>query len=92
MQYHPDITQTIQYFRQHDYYLYVHWLNPGFSDLAATEDTLELVPTISGERGVVHVRDGKVDPTQRVQEMRDYLFEWASSRSLIRSGRARLTV
>jgi hypothetical protein len=92
MQYHPDVRQTIQYFRQHDYFLYLHWLNPGYSDRGATEDTLDLVPIISGERGEVHVRDGQIDPTARVQEMRKYLLEWASSRSLLRTGRSPVAV
>jgi hypothetical protein len=92
MQYHPKVTRTIQYFRQHEYFLYVHWLNPGYRDRGATEDTLDLVPTIFGERGEVHVRDGQIDPTARVQEMRDYLFQWASSRSLLRTGRSPIAV
>lgn len=92
MQYHPDVTQTIQYFRNHDYFLHVHWLNPGYNDRGATADTLELVPTISGERGEVHQRDGQIDPTARVQEMREYLFQWASSRSLLRAGRSPVAV
>jgi hypothetical protein len=92
MQYHSDVTQTIQYFRQHDYFLYVHWLNPGHRDRATAEDSLDLIPTISGERGLVHVRDGNIDPSARVQEMREYLFEWASSRSLLRIGRSPVAV
>src|SRR5687768_14075583 len=43
LQSHPDVTQTIQYFRQH-YFLYVHRLNPGYGDRGAAEDTLDLIP------------------------------------------------
>lgn len=92
MQYHPDVLQTIQYFWQHDYFLYVHWLSPGYSDRGATEDTLSLVPTMTGGRGEVYVRDGQIDPRARGQEMRAYDFQWASSRSLLRTGRSPIAV
>jgi hypothetical protein len=91
MQYISGVRQTIQYFLHHEYAFYMHWLNPGYSDDRAYTDTLGLLPIIRDAGGTVETRDGKVDVTARVQEMRDYIFQWASERSLLRTGSPRVS-
>jgi hypothetical protein len=84
MQYRQDVVQTIQYFVQNDYFLFVHWLNLGFSDPQASPDILGLVPIILAEEALLGLRDGRINAADRVQELRDFIFGWASSRSLLR--------
>jgi hypothetical protein len=91
MQYISNVTQTIQHFLDNDYCFYVHWLNPGYRDDREYTDTLSLLPIIREAGGMVETRDGKVDVGARVQEMRDHIFQWASERSLLRTGAPRLS-
>jgi hypothetical protein len=84
MQYRQDVVQTIQYFVQHDYFLFAHWLNPGFSDPHRGPDSLGLIQTILGEESLLGVRDGQANANDRVREMHDFIFGWASSRGLVR--------
>ena len=89
MQYIPGVRQTIRYFLDNDYAFYAHWLNPGYYDDDAYQDTLGLLPLIRDGGGIVEVRDGTVNVGSRVQEMRDYIFRWASERGLLRVGTPR---
>lgn len=83
IQYRADVTQTIDYFRQHGYSLYTQWLNPGFSDSVREPDTLALAPYLLDRGAVLSIRDGTVAPEPRVQELIDFLYGWAHSRGLI---------
>lgn len=85
MQYRQDVAQTIQYFVQHDYFLFMHWLNPGFSDSQQAPDSLGLIPMILAERSLLGLRDGRANADDRVREMRDFIFGWASSRGLVQT-------
>ncbi len=89
MQYTPGVRKTIHYFLQNDYGFYMHWLNPGYHDDSAYQDHLGLLPLIRAAGGTLELRDGKVDVAQRVQEMRDYIFRWASEHGLLRIGTPR---
>lgn len=86
MQYRQEVAQTIQYFVQYDYFLFVHWINPGFSDAGQVRDSLGLIPTVLAEESLLGLRDGRADANDRVQEMREFIFGWASSRDLVRVG------
>ena len=83
IQYRADVTQTIDYFVQHDYAIYTQWLNPGFSDSARSPDDLAMLSYLVDRSATVSIRDGKVDPAPRVQEVSDFLYGWARSRGLI---------
>lgn len=83
MQYLSDVTQTIDYFLQHGYSLYTHWLNPGYSDPARQQDTLELIALLLDRGAVVAIRDATNNASMRVQEMKDFLYGWAKSRNLL---------
>jgi hypothetical protein len=59
MQYIGGVGETLAYFMEQGFSLYVQWLNPGFSDLAATFDHLGLVPRILMARSVLTLRNGQ---------------------------------
>jgi hypothetical protein len=84
MQYRADATETIGYFLQHGYRLYVQWLNPGFADAARQSDTLDLMRYLLDQGAIVSIRDGQVHPTTRVQEIRDFIDGWVRSRGLVK--------
>lgn len=83
MQYREDVTRTIDYFAKHNYYFLIHWLNPGFSDQSKIEDSIQLIPYIFSYNSLVGIRDGKVNPERRVNEIKEFLRGWASIRGLL---------
>lgn len=87
MQYIFEVMDTIDFFVDNDYSLYVQWLNPGYSDQndIAHSDYLGIVNRIMSLDSTISTRNGKDNPNQRVQEIIDYLYGWASSRNLLLS-------
>ena len=85
MQYKENVTDTIDYFDEHDYFLFVHWLNPGHNDHHAVFDSLGLIPKLLSCDSLIGIRDGRVSAESRVREMRDFIYGWAKSRGLLRS-------
>jgi hypothetical protein len=85
MQYISDVMETVQYFIDRDYFLNIQWLNPGFHDQnnAAHSDYLGIANRILALDSTMSIRNGKDNTDERVQEIRDYLYGWASSRNLI---------
>ncbi|RYD85603.1 MAG: hypothetical protein EOP84_01980 [Verrucomicrobiaceae bacterium] len=83
MQYTESVSQTIEFFRERGYSFYVQWLNPGFSDPAPQQDNLGLFADLIDSGAIVSKRDGKVDCTARVEEIRDFIHGWAAGRGLI---------
>lgn len=75
--------QTLQYFIDHGYDLYVQWLNPGFSDQAPYADERDLVNQLIRAGATVAMRDGTSSPEERVKEIRQFIFGWAAARNLI---------
>lgn len=80
LQYTEGGRESIQFFVDNGYRLFVQWLNPGHSDQGLLPDSLGHLPFLLYNGAVVSIRDGKQDPSQRVREIRDYLIGWASSR------------
>lgn len=85
MQYRADVTQTIQFFSDNNYSIFCHWLNPGYFDPVemATSDDLELMKYLLSLNSIVGIRNGKSEVASRVNEIRDFIYGWASSRNLI---------
>jgi hypothetical protein len=75
--------ETIGWFVEHDYFLFVHWLNPGHNDRGSIPDELRLCERIMSEQSLLGVRNGRVSANARVEEMRDFIYGWARSRNLI---------
>lgn len=83
MQYSADVTDTIENFVERDYFLFVHWLNPGHKDHDSMPDTLNLIQTPLSYDSLVGVRNGQVDAISRVQEMRSFIYGWAKDKGLL---------
>ena len=85
MQYSHEVHKTLNYFIRKDFSLYIQWLNPGHNDECKirNEDKLGLVDEIISTRSVFSVRDGKIDASGRVQEMREFIYGWAKYRDLL---------
>jgi hypothetical protein len=84
MQYVQEVQQTLDYFIDNHFSLFIQWLNPGFSDQDAIPDNLGLVDMIlNTRRSVMSIRDGTGAADQRVQEIREFIYGWASYRDLI---------
>ncbi len=83
MQYRSDVTQTINYFAEREYHLFIHWLNPGFGDNAKSEDYLNLIPHFHKLGYILNIKDGKANPTSRVNEIRDFIHRWSGVRGLL---------
>ncbi|MFN6087414.1 MAG: hypothetical protein ACK47E_01565 [Cyclobacteriaceae bacterium] len=87
MQYRHDVTTTINFFIENSYFIFCHWLNPGYSDQSNSKvyDELGLVNYILSKDSVIGIRNGKTDPNERVRELKDYIYGWAKSRGLIKT-------
>lgn len=86
MQYAKKLSQTLKYFVDNKYFMYIHWLNPGHSepnDIPLFYDS-DLVDYMLSVPSMLGVRNGKADAAERVKELRDFLFAWASGRGLIK--------
>ena len=83
MQYTDGVDETFDYFIRQDFFLYVQWLNPGHDDPGKSGDKLDLVDRILSERSVFSIRDGKRNASDRVQEIREFIYGWAKYRDLI---------
>lgn len=88
MQYREDVKQTFQYFTEREYKIYCHWLNPGFHDpnKQAQFDTIGIFNYIIGLDSIVGLRNAKINLTQRVQEIKEYIYGWAKYHDLLLTG------
>jgi hypothetical protein len=87
LQYAPKLSQSLKYFVDNGYFMYLHWLNPGFkepNDLPLFYDS-DLVDWILSVPSMLGVRNGKQKADARVSEIHDFLYSWAKSRNLIQS-------
>lgn len=85
MQYVSGVKKTFSYFVDKGFSLFIHWLNPGFSDnydapLFYNEGIINHILSLDS---VVGVRNGKKNADKRVNEIKDYIYGWAKSRDLI---------
>lgn len=85
MQYTKEVTETIDYFVNNDYFLYIQWLNPGYKDQndIGYFDYLGIMNMLLALDSTVSIRNGKLPVDDRVREIVDYIYGWASSRNLI---------
>ena len=84
MQYTPSVIETIKWFADNGYFLFIHWLNPGYSDKDKKEDHLNILKIIMEYDSLAGIRNGKTNAEERVQEMRDFIYGWAKHRGLLK--------
>ena len=86
MQYTDAVFDTIKYVEDNDFWIYVHWLNPGYSEPDRQySDYLGMANRlIFNSEATLAVRSGKSDPpTSRVRELKEFIYGWAKFRNLI---------
>lgn len=86
LQYTKEVLETIDYFITNGYYLYIHWLNPGYNE--AVEPPLfysiGVINRLLANNSIVGVRNAQVNTQERIQELKDFIYGWAKSRNQIR--------
>jgi hypothetical protein len=83
-QYKESVKETFNYFIENNYFLFVHWLNPGYSDADAVHfDNLGIMNWLLSQRSFIGVRSSKISVNPRVREIKDFIYGWAKSRNLI---------
>jgi len=80
VQYTESGRETLSYFMQNGFDLYVQWLNPGRTDDFTYPDALGYMPFLLHAGATVCIRDGQAEPRKRVREVAAFLMGWASSR------------
>jgi hypothetical protein len=85
MQYTDSVIDTIKYVEDQEYWIYIQWLNPGYSDLDQQySDYLGLANRLLyNSEAAVAVRSGKSEPSSRVREIKEFIYGWAKFRNLI---------
>jgi len=84
-QYREDVTETFDYFFRKGYEVFVQWLNPGYSDSMAYDDTLSLREFLLRKGATLQIRDGHTDTAPRIREIRQFILGWATHRDLVRT-------
>ena len=82
-QYVAGVQTTYDHFFKNGYQAFVQWLNPGHSDPAPYPDSLGLLPYLLNAGATVQVRNGKVDPKSRVNELTQVILGWATFHDLV---------
>lgn len=84
IQYVKHAAETISYIEDQDFWTYIQWLNPGYNDVDTQYwDYLGLANHLVSIGAILPMRSGKSNPTSRVQELREFIYGWASFRNLI---------
>lgn len=82
IQYTEAVRKTLDYVSENRFDVFVQWLNPGHSDSGESFDRLGLLPWLAGHGATVCIRDGRVAPSDRTEELRQFIHGWAKSRNL----------
>lgn len=80
MQYREDVTKTFEYFFHNGYEIYVQWLNPGYGVSEAYNDVQDF---LLKKGATLQLRDGRVDPSSRAKEIRQFILGWATYRDCV---------
>ncbi len=76
--YHRDVKENFNYFFDKNYQMYVQWLNPGYED--ENDKVLfyntGIINYLMSKGAVIAVKNGKINPKERVNEIRNYLYSW----------------
>ena len=84
-QYRAGVKDTYNYFFRKGYDVIVQWLNPGHDDAQAYSDNLALLDFLLSKGATIQVRDGTIDPTSRVREIRQFILGWATHQDLVQT-------
>ncbi|NOZ48352.1 MAG: transmembrane 9 family protein [Chlorobi bacterium] len=82
LQYTKEVIKTIEYFIDNGYYLYIHWLNPGFHEEIEPPlfYSIGIINRLLATNSMVGIRNAKTNTGERIQELKDFIYGWAKSR------------
>ena len=85
IQYVEDAKETIDYFIEHEYCFFVHWLNPGFHQTTRVEDVFGLKSYIlKDNRSQFFIKNGKQEDLEhRTTEINNFLYKWANGQKFL---------
>ena len=78
LQYTEGARESFNFFVERGFSLCVQWLNPGYSDLSEEPDSLGFVPFLLNHGALLSIRNGKMDPLDRVREIENFILGWAA--------------
>lgn len=80
----PLAEQTFKYFSDKNYFMLIHWLNPGYQQSKKTNEIVQqLMNKLPKDSYILIGKDGNGDATERVEEMRDFIYSWAKRKSIV---------
>ena len=83
-QYCESVKNTFRFFIENGYFLFVHWLNPGYYDLKTPYFVhIGIVNWLLSQKCLIGIRSGKPAAEPRVKEIKEYIYGWANARNLI---------
>jgi energy-coupling factor transporter ATP-binding protein EcfA2 len=82
IQYTEAVHKTLGYVVEEGFEIFIQWLNPGRNDSGENFDRLGLIPWLLGQGATVSMRDGKIAPISRTEEIRQFIQGWAKARGL----------
>ncbi|USK35049.1 hypothetical protein LIT25_06855 [Bacillus sp. F19] len=85
IQYKKSAIDTLKFFANKDYFIYLHWLNPGYNDSYEYDEYLGLIQEVMKMNSMIGKRDGKCSANIRVKEIKDYIYDWSNRYGLIKS-------
>lgn len=83
MQYREDVMETLDFFAEHRYDIFVVWLNPGYHDEHRYDDDLDVIQRLLRKGACIIQRSGKDDPGSRCREIKQLIYGWARFRNMV---------
>ncbi len=80
---------TFEYAFENGFDVYVQWLNPGYNQKTAYFDELGFADQLLATGATLARRSGNRSALSRVREIREHIFGWAKTRSLIVNGHSK---
>ena len=74
VQYKEKGIETINFFKDHQYYIYIQWLNPGCWDSKSYDDYLNFEESFK-DFGEFHIENGK-EKKERVLKIKEFIYNW----------------
>ncbi len=80
----PEAESTFKYFADRGYFMFIQWLNPGYrQDRKSDEVVRSLLGSLPSDSFIFYEKDGNDNPTERVNEMKDFIYSWAKRKGML---------
>ena len=84
VQYTQKGIETINFFKEHQYYIYIQWLNPGCCDSTSYIDHLKFEESFK-DFGEFHIESGK-EKKERVLKIKAFIYNWIRQKKQLALG------